>query len=114
MILMLRFMYCEGRVKPSGLKAITEITPVMLHCNQSGLRVASFLPAWKKPLISACAVGAVEPGPPPAPMLRAASELASCRSAPAGHGFHLFWKQQTLLPSQDLVLTPCLTKLING
>lgn len=54
----------RGRVKPSSLKAITAITPVMLRCGQSGLRVASFLPAWKKQLIGACAVGAVEPRPP--------------------------------------------------
>ena len=66
----------RGRVKPSGLKAVTAITPVMLRCGQSRLKVASFVPACKKQLISACAVGAAEPRPPEL-ALRAASELAS-------------------------------------
>lgn len=54
----------RGRGKPSGLKAVTAITLVMLRCGQSGLRVAAFLPACKKQLIRACAVGAAQPGSP--------------------------------------------------
>lgn len=79
----------RGRGKPSGLKAVTAITLLMLRCGRSGLRVAAFLPACKKQLIRACAVGAAQPDPP-APAPRAASELASCRSAPPGPGCHLF------------------------